>query len=254
MEWDELKKGETEMHNGSPGSKAQQESSLSRPHVLRDILIVGSPILLLGTAGTIAGIGTLLGGLIVNLGYVLAIIIGGRILQLQGSSWRSIGLAKPASWLKTAGGGVGAWMAAVLIFVLTQVVIVAILTVLGQSMPEIDQSRFNPVNGNAPLFLLMVILAWTTIAFGEELFYRAFLISRLVDHAAMGRGAAIILSAIIFAVVHFAEGPMGILSNGAIGVLFGWIYLRSGRNLWITVIGHGLINTFRFTLLYVGAV
>ena len=47
---------------------------------------------------------------------------------------------------------------------------------------------------------------------------------------------------------------MGILSNGAIGGLFGWIYLRSGRNLWITVIGHGLINTFRFTLLYLGAV
>lgn len=242
------------MCKGSPGSNTRQENPFSRPHVLRDILIVGSPILLLGAAGNIVGIGTLPGGAIVNLGYVLAIIIGGLLLQLQGSSWRSIGLARPASFLKTAGSGVGAWMAAVLIFVLTQVVIVAILTVLGQSLPEIDQSRFNPVHGNMPLFLLMVILAWTIIAFGEELFYRAFLISRLVDHAAMGRGAAITISAMIFAVVHFTEGPMGILSNGAIGGLFGWIYLRSGRNLWITVIGHGLLNTFRFTLLYVGAV
>ena len=60
------------------------------------------------------------------------------------------------------------------------------------------------------------------------------------------------ISAIIFGVVHFAEGPVGILSNGAFGVLFGWIYVRSGRNLWITIIGHGLINTMRFTLLYFG--
>ncbi len=242
------------MTRNRPGSNSHPENPLFRPHVLRDLLIVGSPILLLGAAGNLAGIGTLLGGAIVNLGYVLAITIGGRILQLQGSGWRSIGLARPASCLKTAGGGVAAWIGGVLIFVLMQVVIVALLTVLGQSMPEIDQSRFNPVNGNMPLFLLMVILAWTTIAFGEELFYRAFLISRLVDHAAMGRGAAITISTVIFAASHFAEGPMGILSNGAIGGLFGWIYLRSGRNLWITVIGHGLINTFRFTLLYLGAV
>jgi membrane protease YdiL (CAAX protease family) len=242
------------MPNESPSPEAQQANPFSRPHVLRDLLIVGSPILLLAVAGNIVGIGTLPGGAIVNLGYVLAICIGGLLLQLQGSGWRHIGLARPASGWKTAGSGVGVWIAAVLIFVLTQVAIVTILTVLGQSMPAIDQSRFNPISGNVPLFLLMVILAWTTIAFGEELFYRAFLISRLVDHAAMGRGAAIIISAIIFAVVHFAEGPMGIFSNGAIGGLFGWIYLRSGRNLWITVIGHGLLNTFRFTLLYVGAV
>lgn len=242
------------MRKGSPGSFPHQDHPLSRPHVLRDVLIVGLPILLLAAVGYIVGIDTLPGGAIVNLGYVLAILIGGLILRLQGSGWRRIGLARPASCWKTVSSGVGAWIAAVLIFVLTQVVIVAILTVLGQSMPEIDQSRFNPVNGNVPLFLLMVILAWTTIAFGEELFYRAFLISRLVDHAAMGRGAAITISAMIFAAAHFAEGPMGILSNGAIGGLFGWIYLRSGRNLWITVIGHGLLNTFRFTLLYVGAV
>ncbi len=100
----------------------------------------------------------------------------------------------------------------------------------------------------------MVTLAWTTIAFGEELFYRAFLISRLVDHTSVSHRSAIAVSAIIFGVAHFAEGPMGILSNGAFGGFFGWIYLKSGRNLWITVIGHGLINTFRFALLYVGAV
>lgn len=122
------------------------------------------------------------------------------------------------------------------------------------SLPGVDQSRFDPLEGDLPLFVLLVGLAWTTIAFGEELFYRAFLVSRLVDHAGLGAWAAILLSGAAFGVVHVAEGPTGVLANGALGVLFGWIYVRSGRNLWITVVGHGLVNTLRFWLLYVGAV
>jgi membrane protease YdiL (CAAX protease family) len=241
------------MSNGNHAVMKPTKNSFSRPYVFRDILIVGLPILLLGAAGTFVGLDSLSGGAIVNLGYVLAIIIGGVLLQRQGSSWRMIGLSKPVSWRKTAFTGIGAWIGAVILFVLVQGVIITLFTVLGLSLPAIDESRFNPIQGNLPLFLVMISLAWTTIAFGEELFYRAFLISRLVDHTAMGRGAAITISAIIFAVVHFAEGPLGILSNGAFGGLFGWIYLKSGRNLWITVIGHGLLNTLRFTLLYAGA-
>ena len=38
------------------------------------------------------------------------------------------------------------------------------------------------------------------------------------------------------------------------GVLFGAVYLTSGRNLWVTIAAHGLLNTVRFTLLFVGAV
>jgi membrane protease YdiL (CAAX protease family) len=226
---------------------------LAYPNVWRDILIVAAPIVVLGAVGNLVGLSTLSGGAIINLGYLLAIVAGGVILKRQGSGWREIGLAKPASWLLTIFSGLGAWIGAVAAFVLAQAAVVGVFTMLGQSLPEIDQSRFNPVQGNLPLFLLMLVLAWTTIAFGEELFYRAFLISRLIDHGGMRSGFAITISSLIFAVAHFAEGPLGILSNGAFAFFFGWLYVRSGRNLWVTYIGHGLLNTFRFTLLYAGA-
>ena len=140
-----------------------------------------------------------------------------------------------------------------MVFVAMQMIAFGVLTALGFVSSAVDQCRFNPLAGNLPLFILMVILAWTTIAFGEELFYRAFLITRLIDHTAIGQGWSILISGIIFGAVHFAEGPVGIFSNGAFGILFGWIYVRSERNLWITIIGHGLINTLRFAMLYVGA-
>lgn len=209
------------MNDRPPQSNLEQEYTFSRPHTLRDTLIVATPIVVLGGVGNVVGLSTLAGGAIINLGYVLAIIFGGLIPKHQGSSWREIGLEKPASWLKTALFGVGAWVGAVVVFVAMQMIAVSLLTMLGLAPSEIDQSRFNLIEGNLPLFILMVILAWTTIAFGEELFYRAFLITRLIDHTAIGQRLAIVISGVIFGAVHFAEGSVGILSNGAFGVLFG---------------------------------
>lgn len=241
------------MSSTPPQPNAEPQNALSRPHALRDILIVACPIVLLGVAGNIIGLNTLTGGAVINLGYVLAIVAGGLVLRRQGSGWRNVGLRRPASRPKTALAGIGAFIGAVVVFVAVQMIAAGVLTALGWAPSEVDQSRFNPIEGNLFLFILMIVLAWTTIAFGEELFYRAFLITRLVDHAPIGRWAAILISGIVFGVVHFAEGPVGILSNAAFGILFGWIFLRSGRNLWITIIGHGLINTLRFVLLYAGA-
>lgn len=232
----------------------EQERAFSQPRALRDVLVVGSPVVVLGALGNLIGLDTLAGGATINLGYVLMIVIGGFILRQQGSSWRDIGLAKPRSWWKTAGYGVGAFVAAVVVFLATQTIAVGLLSALGQTPVGIDESRFNEIHGNLPFFMLLVILAWTTIAFGEEMFYRAFLITRMTDVTAIGQGWAVLIAGVIFGVVHFAEGPIGILSNGVLGILFGWIYTRCSRNLWITIIGHGLINTLRFSLLYAGAV
>jgi len=229
------------------------EGTFSHPRPLRDVLIVGSPIIVLGTLGNVVGLGTLAGGAIINLGYVLMILLGGLLLGRQGSSWREIGLGPTTSWWKTALYGVGAFIAAVVVFVAVQTIAAGVLTALGQVPPEIDESRFNALQGNLPLFILLLTLAWTSIAFGEEMYFRAFLISRMTDFTAIGKGLAILIAGAIFGVVHFAEGPVGILSNGAFGILFGWIYVRSRRNLWITVAGHGLINTLRFSLLFAGA-
>jgi membrane protease YdiL (CAAX protease family) len=241
------------MNDATPNTETPNGTLLSRPRPLRDILIVGSPVIALGAAGNAIGLGTLLGGAIVNLGYVLMILVGAVVLGRQNSSWRRIGLGRPASWPKTAMLGVGAFLGAIVVFVAMQTLGATALAALGVDLPDIDQSRFLQLEGNLPLFRLLVSLAWTTIAFGEELFYRAFLITRMVDHTRIGRWTAILVAGSVFGLVHFAEGALGVLSNGAFGVLFGWIFLRSGRNLWITIVGHGLLNTLRFTFLYLGA-
>ena len=67
-----------------------------------------------------------------------------------------------------------------------------------------------------------VFSACTTIAFGEEMFYRAFLITRLQEIFSSSKFAtalAVAGSSVLFGVVHFAEGPIGFFMNGTFGFM-----------------------------------
>jgi membrane protease YdiL (CAAX protease family) len=224
-----------------------------RLRALLEILIAFLPILILGIIGTTIGTDTLLGGAIVTLGYVLSLGVATFVLKLGGSNWRQIGLARPKNWPRTVLLGIGALAA---LFIMTILLQMLVLNLPGVEVPPIDQSRFNPLEGNLAVFLLFVVLAWTTIAFGEEMFYRAFLIIQLGDVFPSSKfGAALVLltSSLTFGLVHLVEGPVGVAQTFFMGLIFGAFYLRTGRNLWVTIIAHGLANTIRFFFFFIGA-
>jgi len=231
---------------------AKSPHSRKRFKALLEMLVAFLPIIVLGTIGTILGGGTLLGGMLINLGYVLSILVVAILLKRQGSSWLDIGLARPKSWLRTVLLGFGA---AIVVIVMMLVVSNIALNLPGAEVAEADMSRFNPLEGNLPLLLTSVLLAWTAVAFGEEMMYRAFLINQLgvlFQSERLRWVLSLIFSSVIFGIVHFYQGPLGILNTFIIGLLFGVIYLRSGRNLWVTIIAHGLVNTLAFVLVFYG--
>jgi hypothetical protein len=221
---------------------------------LLDILVAFVPLAVFGFIGTRLGAGTLFGGTLITSGYILTIIVTSGVLKRRGTGWREIGLARPQSWLRTVLLGIGAMVGAALVSLTVSVIA---LNLPGLASQPPDVSRFNPLEGNLPLFLGYVGLAWTAIAFGEEMFFRAFLTSRLAELFQNTKAAwafAAIGSSVAFGFAHLQEGPVGVLSTAAIGLLWAWIYLRTGRNLWVTIIAHGLLNTLRFALVYAGAV
>ena len=236
------------------GSNSSNNSRSSmRFRVLLEIIAAFLPILLLGTIGTIVGGGTFLGGTIIHFGYLLSILVATLVLNRHGTGWREIGLAKPKSWLHTVLLGFGAaFVVIVMIFILSKIT----LNLPGLQEAEPDISRFNPIEGNLPLLLISVFLAGTAIAFGEEMMYRAFLINQLgvlFQGKKLRWALSLIFSSVFFGLVHFYQGPLGIAITGFTGLIFGVIYLRSGRNLWITIIAHGLVNTLSFVLVFFGA-
>jgi membrane protease YdiL (CAAX protease family) len=171
--------------------RTSRSRRLQKFRSLIEILVASLPILAFGVVGTRIGTSTFLGGMIVTLGYVVSILIVTVILKIRGSGWRQIGMARPQSWKRTILLGIGVLLALLVMNIALQVIA---LNLPGAEVQPIDQSRFNLLNGNLVLFLLFVGAAWTTIAFGEEMFYRAFLITQLGDVLPGSRlGTALVL-------------------------------------------------------------
>jgi membrane protease YdiL (CAAX protease family) len=228
--------------------------AMKRVGRLAGILAVLVPFVLVAGIGEWLGGDTALGPIAVNLAYVLSILIASLVLKARGSGWREIGLARPDSWPRTLLIGIGLTVGVILVGIALRGIAQKLP---GSAIRPSDQSQYNPLHGNLHLLLTMLVLSWTTIAFGEEMLFRAFLTNSLAGlfQGAKARWAlALIGSSVAFGLVHYDWGLAGMVETTIMGLLLGFAYLRSGRNLWITIVAHGLLNTLKFVLVFSGAV
>jgi membrane protease YdiL (CAAX protease family) len=155
---------------------------------------------------------------------------------------RDLGLARPHSILRTIAFGVAAGVVLVLFSKLLLTPLVEALT----GIPR-DLSAFDFVRGDITAYLSLMPKIWIGAAIGEEIVFRGFLIGRL--EAGFGRasrattGAAVLLSSAVFAAGHSYQGPTGILITGVLGLIFAIVYVTAGRNLWLTIVMHGVYDT-----------
>jgi membrane protease YdiL (CAAX protease family) len=231
---------------------ADDQQNMNKVGLLRDILVVLAPWMILGGIGEWLGDGTTAGAVSIMLGYALSVILATIVLKRRSSGWREVGLARPDSWRKTILLGLGAFVVAALAYVAIQVIM---QNLPGLEIAQADKSNYNPIYGNLPLLILYIVAAWTTIVFGEEMLFRGFLMNSLAEffqHAKAQWALALIGSSLIFGFAHFSWGIAGMVETMIIGLVFGFIYLRTGRNLWVTIIAHSLMNTVSFVLVYSG--
>lgn len=122
--------------------------------------------------------------------------------------------------------------------------------------PEGVEERWGDITGNLPLFLLWLAIGWVSAAFGEEMFFRGFIITRLESIFAGVTFAsiiAVILAAAFFGYVHmYYQGMRGFIMTGAIGLAFGLMFLLLKRNLYPVIIVHGIVDSIGFTARYLG--
>jgi membrane protease YdiL (CAAX protease family) len=180
-------------------------------------------------------------------GIPLALLAIWLISWLKKVGWSDFGLNRPKSWRKT-----------VILAVVTMAIVQAIgflqgflQFVLGILPPDLGSYE----QALTPWRLLGLIgISWTTAGFGEEVIYRGFYIkqiARLFDEQKRSSWViGLVVSSVVFGLAHFHQGPAGMLGTGILGLVFGIAYLRSGRNLWVTIIAHGLTDTSSFIFLY----
>ena len=118
-------------------------------------------------------------------------------------------------------------------------------------------ARFADVPGNLPLLLTLLPVSWLIAAFGEEIFFRGFLMTAIAEFLGSSRLAwitAVVVQAIAFGAVHAYQGPVQAISIGIGGAVYGAAVLLAKRSLWPVIFAHGINDTLGFILLYAGVV
>lgn len=185
---------------------------------------------------------------------VMAIVIGLLLawwrLRARSESWGSIGLRRPASLPRLV-------LAVIVLYALSVAGVVGIVYPLSDAMgwQSLELSRFADLRGNPVALARILLVAWTTAAFGEEMLFRGFVLTRL--EKAFGRGTAftvlaVVVQAVLFGFGHAYLGARGVATAVWIGLLYGAWYALRGRNLWPLILAHGLTDTISMVAIYSG--
>lgn len=173
---------------------------------------------------------------------IVLFVLGLISIRLRDGRWFAIGFKRPESWRR---------------ILLIALAAAAFRILLGQFVIEPLTAFYWPkptapafateITGNAKIALLALVVVWTFAAFGEEIAYRGYLLTRAADIGRRSRAAywiGIVLVSILFGYGHYYKGPAGIVDSGIAGLILGTAYMLVGRNLWICVLAHGFIDTF----------
>lgn len=180
------------------------------------------------------------------------VALGWLSLRRRGLAWRSLGLRRPASWAATIGI---ALVVAVAYQLLSEFVTEPLLARFTGQRP--DLSDFRSLVGNLPAALGMLGLVWTLAAFGEEMAYRGYVLERaaaLGHHSSTAYLVSMVVVSILFGVGHTYQGAAGVAGSAISGLVFGGLYLRCGRNLWLPILAHGFSDTIGLAWICFGLV
>lgn len=178
------------------------------------------------------------------------LLFGWISLRVRGIRWRQIGLTRYRDWKTTiaVGDAAGVAMETFQLFVSQP-----LLVHLFGKQPDLED--FRALTGNLKLSLIFFLLVWTLAAFGEEMVYRGYLMNRVADLLNRTRPAWIVSLIAVhvgFGLAHAYQGITGIIDEGLMGLLLGVIYLRTGRNLSMPIVAHGVQDSIDLVLIFLG--
>ena len=177
-------------------------------------------------------------------------VLGLVSIRLRNGGWSALGFKRPSSWVHLV---LIALAAAILRIVLGDFVIEPLTRRIWP--PIVAPAGAETIAGNIKLALLGLLIVWTFAAFGEEIAYRGYLLTRAAEIGRQTTAAywvGIVLISVLFGYGHYYKGPAGILDSGVAGLVLGAAYMLAGRNLWASILAHGFIDTFAVFALFFG--
>lgn len=223
-----------------------------------EIMIVFSPLPLAVLAYRMANIENPM--IMIAAAWVANVAMLGMIwagIRLRGETWQSIGLYFGRAGLPEIRRAVLKSIA-ILVFAVAAFILGAIVMANLVGIQEsADLTKFNYLQGNLPMLLISLAGVYFVSSFGEEVIYRGFLITRLQGFfgttGKLALAAVLVLSAVVFGLIHFEWGATGIVQTACMGAALGASFLWTKRSLWPLILAHGYMDTLLLVQLYMAA-
>ncbi|GAB4151256.1 MAG: hypothetical protein Tsb009_26570 [Planctomycetaceae bacterium] len=186
---------------------------------------------------------------VANVSMLIVIWMG---LRFRGQSWEHFGLGFGFPGWRTLLGNVIKSIV-VFVFAVSAFILSALLVPKPESGPQqADMSSYEWLRGSLPMLLLALLAVYLVSSFGEEVVYRGFLINRLAELGNGGTiayGIAVVASSVVFGLVHFSWGLVGIVQTTFMGVSLAISYLLVKR-LSVLVLAHCYLDTLLLVQIY----
>ena len=188
-------------------------------------------------------------GIIPNFGYSIPILLFIWLyLKYFGEKFSDIGFSfkrfKPKSIL------VGS-LAAGLIFCFMQFIFFPVLEYF-VVFEDTDVELYNFIRENKWNYVFILVMGWVVGGFYEEIVFHGFIFSRL-EKTITGKYSVLFSflgTSIIFGAYHIQLGPAGVINAFLAGAAYQALALYFKRNLWYSIICHGVYDTIVITLIY----
>ena len=178
------------------------------------------------------------------------LLLGWISLRVRKLAWRAVGLARYRTWPMTIAIGV---VLGALLETFQLLVTQPILARLLGRQPDLE--LFRMLTGNIKMTLLFIALSWTLAAFGEEMVWRGYVMNRVADLLGRRKHSwmlSLVIVSIVFGLAHGYQGLTGWIEEGLAGIALGLMYLRTGNNLAVPIVAHGVCNTIDMVLIFFG--
>ena len=98
----------------------------------------------------------------------------------------------------------------------------------------------------------MLLLSWTLAAVGEEFSFRGYLQTRIreVLPGSLGVLIAVLLSSVLFGLIHTEQGVIGVALTTIDAIFFSVLRYRF-LTLWAAILAHGFNNTIGMVSFYI---
>jgi CAAX protease family protein len=174
---------------------------------------------------------------------VLALIAVSMVLYLRRQSVAAVGLVRASPWRTMGAAFLAIWAC----YGAVLVAVPLFLWLTGRSLEGLVEERAKFFDEVPHLPVWQAALFSAFVGLHEEVLFRGFILGRLKALLRSNVGA-VLISGLIFGLLHFYQGPIGVVQTTSVGIVLAMVVIRCG-SVWPAILAHASFDTIGLALI-----